>query len=640
MEVNDRYYQLCVPDQLNGYTCISMGFFKDSIYNMVIEIQYRLLGELIKRHHVEDNNYVNPKPYQPIFTRNNEELSKILINRFMDLQSRFGDQNTQIIIKRSIDLLQFITNTHDTYKLINSTKSLLRLLNSYIHFLCERKDEYVSYDNNNDRQVWTIDLSKPDSRDGELHYQKLTNNQFINLVSLLAQKIRHQNRKPTIDEYLSFQIAFQMINLRGYAEAPIVPWGNSGFRKVQTQASITDPGLGHITGTASDLAYIKGTNVHIEFLERGKVTNRERVEPYRLPDLRTIGEVKMLIGRDTSVSSYVGRPMFEDTFDNSFIKSVHTMIAACSSIFIDGLSECKIAIEKMTFMQAVKFMKAVAANVIRDSTLQVLAAAFCINYPIIDDRPETIKKNNGKPQKVTDPMKIAKLGIKITELGNFEKVTFDGTANWYPSDPIMEQLGYKNCLKLVHLAHQKGLLTYFSAGFRFRHLNEIVLSGTDGIGLGGAQILRFMDKRNGNQGPFKEENILKILKLDKKAAESPLGEGTQLLCRLDRMFYELSLPAKFLPFRKQLYEALYNRNFNEVKAILNKCHEIVSMKDDTAHPLVEWANRLLNNYNICIAFMHMSSDKENVFLNELSDCVARKDYDQLKNILCQLKLEY
>ncbi|EGS36320.1 conserved domain protein [Limosilactobacillus oris F0423] len=113
-------------------------------------------------------------------------------------------------------------------------------------------------------------------------------------------------------------------------------------------------------------------------------------------------------------------------------------------------------------------------------------------------------------------MEIAKLGIEIAKKGDFDKVTFDGTANWYPSDPIMEQLGYKNSLKLVHMAHEKGLLTYFSAGFRFKHLTDIVQTGTDGIGLGGAQILRFMDSKNGYQDPFKQENVKKFLISTKK----------------------------------------------------------------------------------------------------------------------------
>ena len=142
--------------------------------------------------------------------------------------------------------------------------------------------------------------------------------------------------------------------------------GNSGFRKIQTQASITDPGLGHLTGTIRKMDYINGTNVHIEYLERGEENDREVVEPYRLPDLATIGKVKMSVGKDTSVSSYVGRPMFENTFDNSFIKSVHTTIAVCSSIFMNGLSECKVAIERMTVSQAIKFMRVVSANVVRD----------------------------------------------------------------------------------------------------------------------------------------------------------------------------------------------------------------------------------------------------------------------------------
>ncbi|QNQ82051.1 hypothetical protein FP435_05350 [Lactobacillus sp. PV037] len=525
----------------------------------------------------------------------------------------------------------------DTQKIVWSYLDLLDNINNVVPFLSPNKLGYANFINKENGLLLVIDLKRLQQNNHSISdYDKLDIPKFINVASLLDMKIRHENRNSTLQEYLTRQIAFEMINIRGYSEAPIVPWGNSGFRKIQTQASITDPGLGHLTGTIRKMEYINGTNVHIEYLERGKENNRELVEPYRLPDLATIGKVKMSVGRDTSVSSYVGRPMFEDRFDNSFIKSVHTTIAVCSAIFMNGLSECKVAIEKMTVTQAIKFMRAVSANVVRDENLQVLAAAFCINYPLIDDRNETLRKNNGKPRRITDRMEIAKLGIEITKAGNFDKVTFDGTANWYPSDPIMEQLGYKRALELVHKSHEVGLLTYFSAGFRFKHLMEIVQTGTDGIGLGGAQILRFMDSKNGYHGPFKEENIKKILTINQSAARSIIGRGAILLSRLDRMYFEKSLPEWVEEQRKKLYKALLIRDEESVSYILKVLQEIVELPCDYVHPLVAWAQRIISNKNDAIVFSNMNKKEKEYYISRLKRYVNCHDYTALNTVLKEL----
>jgi hypothetical protein len=41
-----------------------------------------------------------------------------------------------------------------------------------------------------------------------------------------------------------------------------------------------------------------------------------------------------------------------------------------------------------------------------------------------------------------------------------------------------------------------------SAGFKFKEIADAVLSGVDGIGIGGAQILRYMDGISGMHGPY------------------------------------------------------------------------------------------------------------------------------------------
>lgn len=633
---NDRYYRRYVKDVKSGYIFLQTGLVKKAILDSIFEINYRLSIQIAKDKKFTDQTFFKDTPYTPVFDKTPSKYSKRLIKQIHHLQNLYKDNNTSDLVNNISSFLKEIDGITDVQKLTHDYLNLLKEINYVMPFLSSNKTGYANLINKYDRLLLLVDLKTSQQNNSTLNYPELDNAKFINLASLLDMEIRHENRNPTLHEYLTRQIAYEMINIRGYNEAPIVPWGNSGFRKIQTQASITDPGLGHLTGTIRKMDYINGTNVHIEYLERGEENDREVVEPYRLPDLATIGKVKMSVGKDTSVSSYVGRPMFENTFDNSFIKSVHTTIAVCSSIFMNGLSECKVAIERMTVSQAIKFMRVVSANVVRDESLQVLAAAFCVNYPLIDDREATLQSNNGMPKKITDRMEIAKLGIEIAKKGNFDKVTFDGTANWYPSDPIMEQLGYKNSLKLVHMAHEKGLLTYFSAGFRFKHLTDIVQTGTDGIGLSGAQILRFMDSKNGYQDPFKQENVKKILDINQKAANNTVGQGSILLTRLDRMYFEGSLPSWAEGQRNNLYIALLNKDEQSISNVLDDLQEIMQLPIDLVHPLVAWAQRLISNENDAIVFTNMEQSLKEHYINLLRRHITHHDYNELNSVLKEI----
>lgn len=580
----------------------------------------------------DDETYFKLEPYRPIESRDNHNLSQQLIRRFRSLKDEYKLEESFSTINNVIAYIEGVENTTDVFKVVSDYEKILSQINEFLGFIDTDRTGYSNLMTKGNRLLLVTDLKSTNER---LEYNLLDHDKFINLTSLMDTRIRHENRKPSLEEYFARQLAFEMIARRGYGEAPIVPWGNSGFRAIQTQASITDPGLGHLTGTVKSLDYINGTNVHIEYLERGEETDRELVEPYRLPDLATIAKVKMEVGKDTSVSSYVGRPMFEDTFEHSFVKTVHNTVGVCSAIFMNGLSECKIAIERMTTTQAIKYMKAVSANVVRDPYLQVLAAAFCINYPITDDRPEVMEKNHGKPVVVKDRMAIARLGIELAKAGNFEKVTSDGTANWYPSDPIMEQLGYKNALTLVHEAHENGLLTYFSAGFRFKHLPDIVSTATDGIGLGGAQILRYMDSSNGYHGPFKAQNIKKILDINQKAAVSTLGQGGIVLSRLDRMKYEGSITESEDTKREALYLAMMNKNEKVVKNLLEKLRDVILLPIDLMHPLASWAQRLIDRPE-SIVFSKLNDQQREEIVSELEKHLEHHDYEEISDTIEEL----
>ena len=171
--------------------------------------------------------------------------------------------------------------------------------------------------------------------------------------------------------------------------------------------------------------------------------------------------------------------------------------------------------DSLTASEAIAYMRALSGHVLRNHK-QILSAAFNLNTPLVDDLSEADAEGNYPV--ITDNVAIGRRGIQLAALGGFDKVTFDGAADSYPSECIVSkhplcnlwhvadvqvlQLAFADAIELIHLSHQAGLLTYMSAGFKFGgHIPQAVFAGTDGIGIGGAQILRYMDHQTGHQGP-------------------------------------------------------------------------------------------------------------------------------------------
>ena len=75
-----------------------------------------------------------------------------------------------------------------------------------------------------------------------------------------------------------------------------------------------------------------------------------------------------------------------------------------------------------------------------------------------------------------------------------------------------------------------------SAGFKFGgHIPQAVFAGTDGIGIGGAQILRYMDHSTGHQGPCKSFFRPTIIP-DGQIPRSSLIESTKSEMKLPILF--------------------------------------------------------------------------------------------------------
>ena len=263
-----------------------------------------------------------------------------------NVKQQYGNSKSEILVNQWKNILNLITDELNLKNLINQYINLLTVLDDFgFNFINSKKIGNFSVLEHNQQLVLIGHIDSKEDTPNQIDLPRLNDEEFLKLVCSINMNNRHDQRNPTSYEYFAIQVGFESARKHGFTEACIVPWGNPGFRNIQTQASITDPGMGHITGTLNSMNYINGTNVHIEYLERGQEENREKVEPYRIPNAMTIAQVKILTGEDTTVTSYVGRPMFEDSFDNSFIKTLNTLSAVVSSIFMEGLTECKVAME-------------------------------------------------------------------------------------------------------------------------------------------------------------------------------------------------------------------------------------------------------------------------------------------------------
>ena len=191
------------------------------------------------------------------------------------------------------------------------------------------------------------------------------------------------------------------------------------------------------------------------------------------------------------------------------------LFAACANnAFAMGAAECKFSMDGMTTYETVKFMRALKGEVIK-SPYQIVSAAWNLNNPLVDDF--NTEENTDNPEnsmytrksvhvKYVDRFQIAKQAILFTKIGGFDKLTWDGASDTYPSKCIVPyQLALWQAATIVHMAHSVGLVTYFSAGFKLDEIKVAVLAGIDGVGIGGAQILRLMDEKTGFQGPFLQE---------------------------------------------------------------------------------------------------------------------------------------
>lgn len=451
---------------------------------------------------------------------------------------------------------------------------------------------------------------------------------FVAAVANLIAAVRRENRPFTQDEHSAVLAAYRLLDRGVQMPSAYRGIGVYGFRQHQTCLSVANPGDGHIRVTCGSARLLQGAIVHIEHIDRDGERDREKLEPYRLPAALNAARVRLHAGAAAPCTAYVGRPVFESgVVARDMLKSVHTVASACTSMFVNGVADCKIGIERMTATEAVRFMRAIAGNAVRDATRQYLSAAFNVNLPIADDR-------SGATLQVTDKFAIAWLGIELADAGRFEKVTWDGSSNVEPSIPIVQQLSYEQLLELVHVAHERGLETYISAGLQPHHMRTCTYIGVDGVGIGTS--LHDYNPDSGLRGQLKAERVREVLDIRDASASEPLGRGAALLARLDRMYFEGTLPLEVDPKRRHLFELMRDRQEHFVAQLVSEIASVIARvpaaPSADEHPVLAHANRVLHSTQYAsVGEARDAAWREKVVL--ISELVNARDIEELYEVL-------
>lgn len=388
---------------------------------------------------------------------------------------------------------------------------------------------------------------------------------YFAAISEVIASARDAGRAPSGIEQIARAAAYQALEVGHTMPSAFQPIATSGFRKWQTSLSLADPGEGHNLVTCLDPRLLAGTVVHVEHIDRGRQTDREIIEAYRLPAPLSVARVRLQAGVAAPCTAYVGRPAFENGaapdaasylplaryYDDDLLKAAHMTASACSVMFGNGIADCKIAIERMSVLQAVRFMAAVAGNVSRDKSRQFLSAAFNINQPLRDDR------DLAAPHWIGSRIDVANTGIDITAMGGFDKVTWDGASNLPKSEPIIAAFTAGEWLRLIHRAHERGLETYVSAGMDRTHMAACVECAVDGVGIGTS--LHYLQRTPDGKivmGELKPDAVLDVLAARDAAAVGVKGRGAAALAMLDRLAFESLLPAACETLRQELFADL------------------------------------------------------------------------------------
>lgn len=519
-------------------------------------------------------------------------------------QAREGHPSRAKEIDRMTDLARELAHARTALDALRIYHELVELPDAHaavdrVHFSADRLRVYV-----------TVTTSAPGDADD-----------YLSAISALFAEARAQKRTMTTSEQAALDVADWRLRAASPLRTRFACIGTSGFRDVQTWLSLADPGPDHVRITSHDAELLRGLIVHVEHIDRDMVADKEKIEPYRLPAAWHAARVRLRVGAATPCTAFIGRPIFEnhggagaipdDAFEMDVLKTVHMHASACTAMFMNGIADCKIAIERMSTKNAVRFMRALSGNVLRDRDRQTLSAAFNVNTPMDGAR---------------ERFAIGKRGVELAIAGGFDKIAWDGASNEVPSRPIVEQLSHAELVDLVHYAHENGLETYVSAGMVAEHMKNAVLAGVDGVGIGTS--MHWVDAKTKLMGALKPDAIRHALRVRDEAAATPLGRAAKALARADQMRFEGSLLESEEDARRALHAAVREGDAPSATAAMAKLGrvEAIGSMELLENPTLARGQRRLER-------LRLARNGERA--EELREAIALRDAVTVRELLAQ-----
>lgn len=166
----------------------------------------------------------------------------------------------------------------------------------------------------------------------------LSDSELVREVTAMCREYRRQ-KLGTLHpaDRLALLRAFQLVETGVLPSPTMQPIHTNASRTCPTYLSLADPGLGHQVSTCWDSAMLNGSIVHIETIDRQGIADTGQIEAYRIPSIRDVARIRVLVGEEAPCSVYVGRPVFEglqqtvgvrtSEFRKALLKTAHTVAA-------------------------------------------------------------------------------------------------------------------------------------------------------------------------------------------------------------------------------------------------------------------------------------------------------------------------
>lgn len=523
-------------------------------------------------------------------------------------------------------ILEQLENAGSAYRLLDAYEQLLALEEAALPEQARHAADVFHITADSRHIYMAVDSTRLDGHPSLAESVERDVNQirFMASVCALLEDLRIEHRPATNDETVAIAFAYDLLRQGAVVPSAYQSIGVSGFREFQTCLSLADPGEGHIKVTSQDPRLLRGLFVHVEHIDRDEEFDTELVEPYRLPAAVNAAKVRLHVGSHAPVTAFIGRPVFESrNVHRDMLKSVHMTASACTAMYRNGIADCKISIERMTATEAIVFMRAVVGNVLRDRNRQFLSAAFRINFPIVDDRPETVEEH-GTPVTLSDRLEIARLGVQLARAGGFDKVAWDGSSNVVPSIPIMEQLPLGQWVELSHMAHSAGLECYVSAGCVAHHMRDATYAAIDGVGVGTS--LHYIDPGTKLMGALRPEAIMEALQVRDDAARDPFGQLSRLLARMDRIHANAGLGEMEEHFRDLLFEALRHENVERAIKVASGLAQAQAIKPNSDIEFWSWAGEAKGEMGDILGGDRLAITSDSQATDNWMELVSRIEY--------------